>query len=143
MADVFSREKRSAVMSRIRGKGNRDTELALLQVLRKSHLTGWRRHVSLLGRPDFVFRKQRLAIFVDGCFWHACPRHGSLPANNAAFWQKKLMANKKRDGVVTRGLRRQNWRVIRIWEHDLALNPGRCAKRIAAALRSGDLRSPR
>jgi DNA mismatch endonuclease (patch repair protein) len=80
--------------------------------------------------PDFVFRKQRTAIFVDGCFWHGCPKHATKPANNRAFWKKKLAGNKKRDALVTRTLRRAGWRVLRIWEHELTQNPERCLKRI-------------
>jgi DNA mismatch endonuclease (patch repair protein) len=71
-------------------------------------------------RPDFVFRKQRTVIFVDGCFWHGCPKHATKPKNNRAFWQRKLAANKTRDRVVTRTLRTQGWRVLRVWEHELA-----------------------
>ena len=71
-------------------------------------------------RPDFVFPKLRLALFVDGCFWHACPRHATKPRNNAAFWRKKLAANQARDRLVTRALRQRGWRVLRIWEHELA-----------------------
>ena len=119
MADVFTRAKRSEVMSRIRGSGNKNTELALIAVFRRNHITGWRRNQKLFGKPDFVFRSQRLAVFVDGCFWHGCPKHGTMPANNRAFWKKKLEANKKRDREVTRILLRQGWQVLRIWEHEL------------------------
>jgi DNA mismatch endonuclease (patch repair protein) len=76
-----------------------------------------------------VFRQVRLALFVDGCFWHGCPKHATKPANNHAFWQRKLAGNKKRDALVTRTLRRARWRVIRIWECDLR-NTERILKRI-------------
>jgi len=120
MADVFTKSKRSEVMSRIRGKGNKDTELALMKLFRAQRITGWRRHQPIIGRPDFVFPKLRLAIFVDGCFWHSCPLHGTKPKNNAAFWQKKLAANQERDRLVTRSLKKAGWRVLRLWEHELA-----------------------
>ena len=71
-------------------------------------------------RPDFVFPKLRLAVFVDGCFWHGCPRHGNQPANHRAFWRRKLAANVARDRRVNRALRAAGWRVLRIWEHELA-----------------------
>jgi DNA mismatch endonuclease (patch repair protein) len=119
MADVFSPAKRSEVMSRIRGRGNKATELALIDLMRRHHITGWRRNQPLFGKPDFVFRKQRLAVFVDGCFWHGCPKHANLPVGNREFWQKKLDANRKRDRLVMRELRRRGWRVMRIWEHEL------------------------
>jgi DNA mismatch endonuclease (patch repair protein) len=144
MADVFTKAKRSHVMSRIRSRGNRDTELALAKMFRRHGITGWRRHQrirfnaqrptsnaerSKLGvgrstffsvRPDFVFPRLRLAVFVDGCFWHGCPRHATKPKNNRAFWRRKLAANKARDRLVSRTLRRAGWRVLRIWEHELA-----------------------
>jgi DNA mismatch endonuclease (patch repair protein) len=162
MSDVFTKAKRSEVMSRIRSRGNRDTELALARLLRTNHITGWRRQIvisvrssqckeaqtenrkseignqKLIGassprllrvKVDFVFRQVRLALFVDGCFWHGCPKHATKPANNRAFWRRKLAGNKKRDALVTRTLRRAGWRVIRIWECDLR-NAERILKRI-------------
>jgi DNA mismatch endonuclease (patch repair protein) len=191
MPDVFSKRKRSEVMARIRSRGNRDTELALARLLRQAGMTGWRRHVSVslnrdplktlsrksgphasavqrfnrstkfTVRPDFVFPKKQVAIFVDGCFWHGCRMH-SLPAkwlrkssmaNNPpsprlrrtgrAFWRRKLTSNKQRDRYVTRQLRRQGWRVVRIWEHELgqtssqrsAISRQRVVERIRRALR--------
>ena len=130
MPDVFTKSKRSPVMSRIRSRGNKDTELALVRVFRANGITGWRRQTEVRiqksearifkVRPDFVFPKRRVAVFVDGCFWHGCPQHATKPKNNAAFWRKKLAGNKTRDRLVTRTLRRNGWRVLRIWEHDLA-----------------------
>ena len=129
MVDVFSVAKRSEVMSRIRSRGNRATELELARLLRQLGITGWRRHCeiripntvsrSFRVKPDFVFAKARVALFVDGCFWHACPRHVTKPETNATFWSEKLSANRARDRVVNRNLRRAGWRVIRIWEHEL------------------------
>lgn len=119
MADVFTREKRSEVMSRIKGRGNRDTELAFLKLLRTNHITGWRRHLPLPGTPDFAFRKARLAVFIDGCFWHCCPRCSNKPANNAEFWSRKLAGNVARDKRVAAELRKRGWQVLRYWEHDL------------------------
>jgi DNA mismatch endonuclease (patch repair protein) len=124
MADVFTKSKRSEVMARIRSRGNRDTELALARLLRRHGITGWRRNQALFGKPDFVFRKLKLAIFVDGCFWHTCPWHSTKLRHNAAFWRRKLAANKARDRRVNRALRRAGWRVLRIWEHELARTNG-------------------
>jgi len=100
-------------MSRIRGHGNKETELALIKLFRLNKITGWRRHWPLFGKPDFVFPKLKIAIFVDGCFWHCCPRHSNMPANNRPFWRQKLDANRRRDRLVTRTLRRRGWRVVR------------------------------
>ena len=133
MSDVFTKSKRSEVMSRIRGRGNKDTELVLARILRSERIAGWRRHTALMGRPDFAFPRVRLAVFVDGCFWHGCPKHSTTPANNRAFWMKKLNSNRTRDRVVNRGLKNAGWRVLRIWEHDL-LEPAKVMARIRRAL---------
>ena len=86
-------------------------------------------------RPDFIFPKLRLAVFVDGCFWHGCPQHGTKPRQNAAFWRKKFAANQARDRLVTRRLRQNGWQVLRLWEHELArTNETRLVRRIQRAL---------
>ena len=83
---------------------------------------------------DFTFRRERVALFVDGCFWHGCPKHGTMPAGNRAFWKAKLARNTERDRTVTRALRQAGWTVLRIWEHDLAPKHWpRVARRIARA----------
>ena len=71
-------------------------------------------------RADFIFPKLKVAVFVDGCFWHGCPQHCNQPANHRAFWRRKLAANKERDRKVNRSLRAAGWRVVRVWEHELA-----------------------
>jgi len=85
-------------------------------------------------RPDFVFRQARLAVFVDGCYWHSCPKHATKPKNNRAFWHRKLSANKTRDRLVNRALRRAGWRVLRIWECALKKNPLNCLRQIQRVL---------
>lgn len=139
--DVFSKAKRSLVMSRIRGSGNRDTELRMIALFRAYRISGWRRGQPLFGKPDFVFRRERVAVFVDGCFWHGCPKpkHAPLPRNRAEWWAAKLARNRKRDLIVTRTLRRQGWTVIRIWECDLA--PKQCARAARAIARKLILRA--
>jgi DNA mismatch endonuclease, patch repair protein len=194
MSDVFTKRKRSEVMARIRGRGNRDTELALAKLLRAHGVTGWRRQQKLRiegkrrragpARPtnvgiDFLFPKARVAVFVDGCFWHGCPKHSnpkkwigrSSMRNRAnyqpsvvreaatnryqteeerqrsfdklrmtkhgeermttggkrtgkAFWREKMAGNIARDRFVNRELRKQGWRVVRIWEHELGKGGG-------------------
>jgi len=133
MPDVFTKEKRSEVMSRIRGKGNKDTELAMILILRKFHVSGWRRNQIVLGKPDFVFLREKIALFVDGCFWHGCPKHSNMPKNNREFWEKKLNGNKKRDKYVSRQLKIAGWSVVRIWEHDLR-NPELIIRRLSRVL---------
>jgi DNA mismatch endonuclease (patch repair protein) len=131
--DVFNKSKRSLVMAAIKSKGNKDTELRLVKILRTAGIRGWRRQQPLPGRPDFVFRKPNLAIFVDGCFWHGCPKHGRKPKSNRGYWLPKLERNRLRDLEVKKQLIRAGWRVLRFWEHDLA-NEIRVAKRIKRLL---------
>ena len=133
MPDVFTKAKRSEVMSRIRGRGNKDTELALVKLLRRHRIIGWRRHQPVFGKPDFLFRAQRVAVFVDGCFWHGCPRCYRRPKSNRKFWDAKIVRNRERDRQVSRELRRLGWRIIRVWEHDLR-KPTRVLARIRKAL---------
>ena len=89
--------------------------------------------MNIFGKPDFVFPEVKIAVFVDGCFWHGCPKHANAPKNNREFWRQKIDANKKRDQKVNRRLRSEGWSVQRIWEHDIK-NPERCAKKILRAL---------
>lgn len=131
MADVFTAAKRSEVMSKIRGRGNKRTELALIALFHRHGITGWRRNQKVFGKPDFVFWKVRVAVFVDGCFWHGCPRHGRVPDSNRDFWEKKLRMNRRRDREVTRALHNQGWKVMRIWEHALS---GKNEKRLVSRL---------
>jgi DNA mismatch endonuclease (patch repair protein) len=135
MTDVFSAAKRSQVMSRIKGRGNVATELLLIKIFRKYRITGWRRHLPLFGKPDFVFPRRHLAVFVDGCFWHGCSVHRTIPVSNNAFWKAKIERNRKRDRSVTRQLRTSGWTVLRVWQHDLKY-PERVALRIKNALSS-------
>ena len=137
MADVFTKAKRSAVMALICSRGNKETELRMIALFRAQGITGWRRNARVFGKPDFVFRTARVAVFVDGCFWHGCPRHGTMPTGNRAFWKAKLARNAVRDRVVTRTLRKAGWRVIRVWECALAKKrSARTAARFARVLDS-------
>jgi DNA mismatch endonuclease (patch repair protein) len=133
--DFLTKKKRSALMATIRGHGNKDTELALIKLFRRHCITGWRRSQPLFGKPDFTFREFRLALFVDGCFWHGCPKHSRWPESNRLFWRNKFLRNKARDRLVTRTLRVQGWRVLRIWEHELVRkNEGQIIRRIQRVL---------
>jgi DNA mismatch endonuclease (patch repair protein) len=136
MPDIFTKAKRSALMSRIRSRGNAATELRFIQLLKAAGITGWRRNQKIFGKPDFVFKKLKLAVFVDGCFWHGCPKHGTQPKGNRAFWKKKFARNIARDRLVNRTLRSVNWQVLRIWQHELTRkNETRLLQRIHRAMR--------
>lgn len=116
MRDFFSPEERSKLMSKIRGRANMSTELKIAGILRASGVRGWRRHLSLPGRPDFTFPKQRVCIFVHGCFWHDCPRCRKRSRTRPKYWASKIEVNRRRDQRVSRELRLRGYRVIVVWE---------------------------
>jgi DNA mismatch endonuclease (patch repair protein) len=133
MSDVFTRRERSEVMSRIRGKGNEKTEVRLAKLMLAEGIRGWRRHLPNPGRPDFSFPKQKVAVFVDGCFWHGCPKCFRLPRQNRAFWKAKIEGNRKRDRSVNGRLRRLGWKVVRIRECQLK-HSDRVVSRVKSAI---------
>lgn len=113
-------------MAAIRGKHNRTTELALRMALVRSGISGWRlQAVDLPGKPDLFFERKRVAVFVDGCFWHGCPLCGHVPKTRTEFWQAKIQRNKHRHIFVARQLKEKGIRVIRIWEHSLKSDVGK------------------
>lgn len=117
---LLTTASRSRNMSAIRSRYNKTTEYALVKIFRKVGIIGWRRHPkSVYGKPDFIFSTQKIAVFVDGCFWHGCRKIKKLPKRNSGFWKKKILSNIVRDKAVNRKLRQEGWKVIRIWEHDL------------------------
>jgi DNA mismatch endonuclease, patch repair protein len=140
MADIVSKAKRSEIMSKIRSRGNKRTELAMVNLLRANKITGWRRHYPIFGKPDFAFPKQKVAIFVDGCFWHRCPKCYVEPKSNKEFWRTKVQRNRRRDARVARCLRKNNWIVLRVWEHQLTYADGaKITKRVLHVLRTAHL----
>lgn len=119
MADVFDKEKRSEIMSVIRSKGNKSTELKLIEFFKKNSIIGWRRNYKVKGHPDFIFPRKKIAIFVDGCFWHGHDCRNTRPSDNSEYWQKKREHNIKHDKEVTALFESRGWTVIRIWECEL------------------------
>lgn len=132
---TFGGLSRSELMSRIRSSHNLTTELRLRALLRSAKLKGWRRSYPLPGKPDFVFSRARLTIFVDGCFWHGhqCGRN-LTPRRNTTAWKQKIDATRRRDIQVTRNLRKLGWKVLRIWECDLSQRPTRAIRWIKRAM---------
>jgi DNA mismatch endonuclease (patch repair protein) len=120
--DPLTKQERSERMSRVRGTGNKSTELAVEKVLNQAGISGWVKHpTDVLGRPDFYFPECRLAVFVDGCFWHACPRCARrTPVARQDFWSAKIDENRRRDERTRRRLRRDGFHVMRVWEHEAA-----------------------
>ena len=107
-------------MAQVKSSGGRSTEERFHAVLREYHITGWRRNYPLFGKPDFVFPKEKVAVFVDGCFWHGHPKRCRMPETNREYWEKKIQRNVERDKTVTRTLQEKGWKVLRIWEHTVS-----------------------
>lgn len=131
MADFFSKGTRSRIMSRISGK-NTSPELKLRKQL---HLMGYRyslryRFKELNFKPDIVMVSRKICIFVDGCFWHRCPRCYKAPKTNKKYWLPKIERNVQRDKEQNRYLKTHGWKVIRIWEHDIDKNLDKILKMI-------------
>ena len=120
---------------------NTSAESALRRELHARGLR-YRVHVPLLRTPrrvaDIVFRGPRIAIFVDGYFWHGCPRHGTWPKGNAEFWRSKLLANKERDRNTDMRLQTEGWTVVRVWEHE---PPSEAATKIMTLVKQRTSRS--
>ncbi len=128
-------------MRAVKNRRVKSTELALRARLAAAGISGWRMYdFELPGTPDFVFPAARVAIYVDGCFWHGCPRCYRRPHSSQAYWDQKVSLNRCRDARVNRAMRRLGWIVRHIWEHDLR-RPGRAVAIVNNVLSSrGDAR---
>jgi len=133
MADTFTKGERSQIMRKVKSKRNKSTELKLIKYFRENRITGWRRNYNIFGKPDFVFPRQRVVIFTDGCFWHGHICRNLKPQDNKNYWTKKIRGNKNRDREVTAQLTDNNWAVIRLWECELKNNK-KIKKKVAPKL---------
>ena len=122
MSDVFDKNARSEIMRKVRSKGNRSTELRLMKLFKDNGITGWRRNYPVVGHPDFVFPQYKIAVFVDGCFWHGHDCRNTRPQDNKEYWQKKRERNMRRDKEITARFESRRWTVLRIWECELRKN---------------------
>jgi len=129
-------KSRAQNMRAIRSTGNQTTEKRLMSLLNSCKLKGWQlQPVDIPGKPDLFARRKRVAVFVDGCFWHGCHSCGHIPKRNAAYWRAKILRNRRRDVRISRLLRAHGYSVIRIRECQLRLKPDRSVERIKRALR--------
>lgn len=134
MADRISKETRSKIMSRIRPR-NTKPEMLLRRALWASGLRyRVKGYSSLPGKPDIIFPKQKIAIFVDGCFWHGCPIHGHIPKSREEYWSHKIERNKNRDIEADTRLSEMGWHVMRLWEHCLRKDFSQCVNEIKKAI---------
>lgn len=131
MSDTVSETKRSEIMKANKPRGNKSTELKLIQLFKQLGLKGWRRNYKIAGcKPDFVFHNKRIAVFADGCFWHGHNCRNLTPKQNSEYWQKKIENNRIRDKQINGRLERKGWKVIRVWECELEKNPQKVMRRI-------------
>jgi DNA mismatch endonuclease (patch repair protein) len=133
MTDVLTQEQRKLNMSRIRGK-NTGPEIKLRKMLWSQGIRGYRIHYNLPGKPDIVFTKKKIAIFIDGCFWHKCPACFQEPETRKEFWMKKIQSNVDRDKKVNEQLKADGWTILRFWEHDVRKNPDTIVKKISETI---------
>lgn len=119
MSDVFDTSKRSHIMQQVKSKNNKSTELKLIQIFKDNHITGWKRNYPVKGHPDFVFLDKKIAVFVDGCFWHGHDCRNTRPSDNAEYWSKKRERNIRHDKDITSLFEQRGWTVLRIWECEL------------------------
>ena len=135
MADVFDNKKRSEIMRKVKSNKNKSTELRLIDIFKQNGITGWKRNYPVKGHPDFVFQKDKIAVFVDGCFWHGHDCRNTRPAENKEYWQKKRERNMKHDKEVTAMFESRGWKVLRIWECELKKkNEAKLVKKIQLIL---------
>ena len=127
----FGGLSRSALMARVRSRGNRTTELRMVALLEAHGIGGWCRHASLPACPDFCWPTERVVLFVHGCFWHghSCKRNLS-PRRNRQAWLRKISRNQRRDRRGARLLRRDAWSVLTVWECQLGKGASACIRRI-------------
>lgn len=126
--DKFTKEVRSKTMRAVKSRGNKSTELALIELFKTHSIKGWRRNTRIFGKPDFFFPKMRLAVFADGCFWHGCTCKKKAPKANAEYWKNKIKRNKTRDKLVNELLRKRGYIVLRIKE--CAIKKGKLPRKL-------------
>jgi len=135
VVDNLSREKRSKVMSSIRGKDTRP-ELAIRKLLWKKGIRYRKHDRTVYGTPDISNKSRKVAVFIDGCFWHGCNRCYKEPTTNVEFWRNKINRNKERRRKVKWRLKNLGWNVIELWEHQIVKNPATAAEKIIYSKKS-------
>ena len=121
MADIFSKKKRSEIMSKIRSKDSK-IEIEFRNALWKEGFR-YRKNVNgYFGKPDLVLKKYKTVIFIDSCFWHGCKKHCKMPETNKKFWENKIERNKQRDKEIKKYYKKIGWKIFRVWEHDINKN---------------------
>jgi DNA mismatch endonuclease Vsr len=131
--DNLTKIQRQKNMRNIRSFGTIPEEI-IARGLRRQKVYFARNVRSITGKPDFVFRRKKIAVFVDSDFWHGHRDRFIMPKTNGAYWREKIIRNKQRDRRVNSELRKQKWRVIRLWEFNIKKNPSACIQKILRAI---------
>ena len=127
--DNLTKEQRRKNMQNIRSKGTAP-EILVMRELRRRKIY-FAKHVdSIIGKPDIVFRRKKVIVFIDSDFWHVHPKRFIMPKTNIEYWQEKIERNQKRDKKVNKELKKSGWKVVRIWEHDVKKNLDKCMNKI-------------
>ena len=134
MADIFSKKKRSEIMSKIRSKDSK-IELEFRKDLWKTGLRYGKNSTNYFGKPDLVLLKHKAVVFIDSCFWHSCKKHGSMPQVRKKFWEAKLERNKQRDKEVSKSYKKKGWKIFRVWEHDIKKDRQKIVDKIKKAIK--------
>lgn len=119
MVDTFSKDERSKIMRSVKSSKNESTEIKMIGIFKENKIKGWKRNYTLFGNPDFVFPKQKVVVFTDGCFWHGHNCRNVNPSTNMNYWKKKISRNIKRDNLVNSVLSEKGWKIYRIWECEI------------------------
>jgi len=132
--DHVAPETRSQIMRAVKSKNARSTERKLRAALVASGIRGWHMHADQLpGKPDFIFPEKKLAVFVDGCFWHGCSKCYRRPNSSQTYWDAKVAGNMARDKSRRAELKKQGWKVLRFWEHEVKESVSSAAVKIKKA----------
>ncbi len=131
--DNLTRLQRRKNMQNIRSTGT-TPEIIIMRALRSQNIYFAKNVMSIIGKPDIVFRRKKIAVFIDSDFWHVHPKRFIMPQSNKRYWKEKIRRNKERDNEVNRELKKTDWKVIRIWEYDIRRNSGKCIKKILKAV---------
>jgi DNA mismatch endonuclease (patch repair protein) len=127
--DKVTSQQRSEIMRQVKSTG---TSLErLVQKALRHHRVYFAKNVkSIVGNPDLVFRRKKLLVFIDSCFWHGCPEHCRVPSSRTEYWHNKISRNKQRDKHVNLALKQEGWKILRFWEHELNDNFDSCVSLI-------------
>ncbi len=131
--DTVSQKKRSEIMKAVKSRDSK-IEIDFRKKIWNAGFYYRKNSPKYRGKPDLVFKRFKLVIFVDSCFWHGCEKHGSIPETHNDFWREKLGRNRRRDKEVNKHYKKIGWRILRFWEHDLKNNSDKCLKVAISAI---------